>query len=247
MNHDTPAYGLWALVLVNSAVFILFAFSFFRPRTKRDWRTFGGFSAFVVALFVEMYGFPLTIYLLSGWLARRFPGIDFLSHDAGHLWYRLFGFEGNPHLNPMHILSNVVILGGFFLLASAWRGLYAAQRADTLASTGPYARIRHPQYAAFILIMFGFLLQWPTLVTLVMFPILVTVYVRLAHRGARGRRRARRDVDPLRERDAPLVPAAHGTEVFARRRAVVNRAQSVLAASMSTAASRSISFSAPRS
>ena len=185
MNHDTPAYGLWALVIINSAVFVLFAFSFFRPRTKRDWRTFGGLTAFVVALFVEMYGFPLTIYLLSGWLARRFPGVDFLSHDAGHIWYRVFGFEGDPHWNPIHILSNVVIIGGFVLLASAWRVLYAAQRAGALASTGPYARLRHPQYAAFILIMFGFLLQWPTLVTLLMFPILVTVYVRLAHREER--------------------------------------------------------------
>jgi protein-S-isoprenylcysteine O-methyltransferase Ste14 len=184
MNHtsDTPAYGLWLLVLVNSAVFILFAFSFFKPRTGRDWRTFGTFSAFLVALFAEMYGFPLTIYLLSGWLSTRFPGVDFLSHDAGHIWYRVFGFEGNPHLNPIHILSNVLIVGGFILLARAWRVLYQAQTTGALASTGPYARIRHPQYAAFMVIMVGFLLQWPTLITLVLFPILVTAYVRLARR-----------------------------------------------------------------
>src|SRR6266852_1424032 len=182
MNHenDMPAYGLWSLVFINSAIFILFAFSFFKPKTKRDWRTFGTFSAFIVALVVEMYGFPLTIYLLSGWLTQRFPGVDPFSHDFGHLWYTLLGFRGNPHLNPIHIGSNLVILGGFVLLSAAWRVLFEAQRDGKLATAGPYASVRHPQYAAFILIMFGFLLQWPTLVTLVMFAILVIVYVRLA-------------------------------------------------------------------
>ena len=184
-----PAYGLWTLVVINSAIFIMFAFSFFKPKTKRDWRTFGSFSAFIIALFVEMYGFPLTIYLFSGWLTRRFPGVDPLSHDSGHLWYTLLGFEGDPHWSPIHIASNVLILAGFFLLSAAWRVLYAAQKQGKLAQTGPYARIRHPQYAAFLVIMFGFLLQWPTLVTLAMFPILTTVYVRLARREERDVRK----------------------------------------------------------
>ena len=185
MSHDTPAYGLWPLVIINSAVFVIFAFSFFKPRTTRDWRTFGTFSAFIVALFVEMYGFPLTIYLLSGWLTRRFPGIDPLGHDAGHLWYTILGFKGNPHANPIHITSNIIIAAGFFLLASAWRVLYEAQRQGRLATSGPYARIRHPQYVAFVAIMFGFLLQWPTIFTIVMFPILVVVYAQLARREER--------------------------------------------------------------
>ena len=115
-SNSTPAYGLWTLVIINSLVFIIFAFSFAKPQSPRDWRSFGAFSAFIVALFTEMYGFPLTIYLLSGWLSTRFPGIDFFSHDAGHL----------------------------------------------------------------LEIMFGFLLQWPTLLTLVMFPILVFMYAYLA-------------------------------------------------------------------
>jgi protein-S-isoprenylcysteine O-methyltransferase Ste14 len=179
------AYGLWPLVIINTAVFLIFAFSFARPRTRRDWRSFGAFSAFLVALFTEMYGFPLTIYLLSGWLASRYPGIDLFSHNNGHLWETLLGWSGNPHRNPLHLLSDLVIGGGFILLAGAWAVLYKARRAGQLAATGLYAVIRHPQYVGFMLIMFGFLLQWPTLLTLVMFPILVTMYVRLARREER--------------------------------------------------------------
>ena len=128
-----------------------------------------------------MYGFPLTIYLLSGWLIRRYPGIDLFAHNNGHLWKTLLGAKGDPHLNVLHLLSNVFIFGGFLLLAAAWKVLYAAQVTHTLAVTGAYARVRHPQYAGFILIMLGFLLQWPTLLTLLMFPFLVAMYVHLAH------------------------------------------------------------------
>jgi protein-S-isoprenylcysteine O-methyltransferase Ste14 len=181
----SSSYGLWSLVFINSAIFIMFAFSFTRLPKGRDWRTFGTFSAFLIALFTEMYGFPLTIYLLSGWLQTRFPQLDVLSHNAGHLWNTLLGWEINPHFDPLHIVSNVLIFVGFVILAKAWRVLFDAQKEHRLATTGPYAYVRHPQYGAFVVIMFGFLLQWPTLVTLIMFPILVVVYVRLARREER--------------------------------------------------------------
>jgi protein-S-isoprenylcysteine O-methyltransferase Ste14 len=164
VNHESSAYGLWSLVIINSLVFIAFAFSFTRPHTSRDWRSFGAFGAFIVALFTEMYGFPLTIYLLSGWLGKHYPAVNFYSHDAGHLWHTLLGLKGDPHFDPVHLSSMVFIFGGFILLSTAWRVLYAAQRSGTLATTGPYARLR------------------PTLPTLAMFPILVFMYVRLAKR-----------------------------------------------------------------
>ena len=189
MDHGSaPAYGLWSLVVINSLVFIIFAFSFAKPQSSRDWRSFGAFSAFLVALFTEMYGFPLTIYLLSGWLSTRFPGIDWLSHDSGHLLETILGWKSNPHFGPFHLISNILIAAGFWLLASAWSVLYAAQRNHRLATAGAYARIRHPQYVGFILIMTGFLFQWPTLVTLAMFPVLVFMYIRLARREERDAR-----------------------------------------------------------
>ena len=174
-------YGLWFLVVFNSLLFIVFAVSFFHPHSKRDWRALGGFSAFIVALFTEMYGYPLTVYLLTGPFAGLIPGVN-LSHNAGHLWTDLIGWKGDPHLSPFHLASYLLIGSGFWLIAAAWRVLYEAQKQHRLALTGAYARIRHPQYTGLILIMVGFLVQWPTLATLVMFPVLLYIYRRLAIR-----------------------------------------------------------------
>jgi protein-S-isoprenylcysteine O-methyltransferase Ste14 len=205
MTADSaPAYGLWLLAFVNAAVFIIFALSFTKPQTPRDWRSFGAFSAFLVALFAEMYGFPLTIYLLSGWLQSAYPGVDWFSHDAGHLPEMMFGWQANPHFGPFHLLSFLLIGGGFWLLASAWPVLYEAQRSGRLATTGPYSRIRHPQYVGFVLILTGFLVQWPTILTLAMYPVLIWMYLRLARsEEAEARARFGADYDAW----ARVVPA----------------------------------------
>ena len=179
MGGDDFGGGLWVLVAINSVIFIAFAASFFHPRSRRDWRVMGTYSAFIVALFTEMYGFPLTIYLLSGWLGSSFPALV-PTHAGGHLLNDLIGWQGDPHLSPFHLASYVVMGAGIILLSRAWPVLWKAQREHRLATTGPYGAVRHPQYLGFLLIMAGLLLQWPTLLTIVMFPVLTVAYMRLA-------------------------------------------------------------------
>ena len=178
------AYGLWPLVVLDTVLVAVFAASFFHPRTGRDWRAMGAFTGFLVALFTEMYGAPLTVYLLGSWLGSRFPALR-ATHAGGHLWNDLIGWKYDPHLSPFHLASYLLIGAGFWLIAAAWRVLHHAARTGTLASTGPYAHVRHPQYGGLLLIMTGFLVQWPTIPTLAMFPVLAIVYARLARNEER--------------------------------------------------------------
>ena len=173
------SYGNWLLVLINVTIFLVFVFTGFKPRSRTDWSTFNMFAAFIVSLFAEMYGFPLTIYLLVSFFGRWFPNLNF-THSSGHLLIDLFGFKGDPHTNFIHLLSNIFIFGGLVLLSNAWKILYRANQKDKIADSGIYRYVRHPQYTAFILIIFGFLLQWPTIITLTMAPILIFRYIRLS-------------------------------------------------------------------
>ncbi|MCL5797365.1 MAG: isoprenylcysteine carboxylmethyltransferase family protein [Patescibacteria group bacterium] len=175
MEYD---YGNWLLVLFNIVLFLYFIKSAFKPRTKTDWTTFRYFGAFIVALFAEMYGFPLTIYLLTSYFGNRL-GLDF-THNNGHILNTLLGLKGDPHFNILHIASYALIIGGLVLLGKAWEVLYKAVKQNKLATDSVYKYLRHPQYLAFILIIFGFLIQWPTIITLLMAPILILRYIRLA-------------------------------------------------------------------
>lgn len=214
-------YGLWPLVVLNTVVVAVFAASFFHPRTGRDWRVMGGFTAFLAALFTEMYGAPLTVYLLGSWLGSRFPQLR-ATHAGGHLWNDLIGWKYDPHLSPFHLASYLLIGAGFWLIAAAWRMLHQAAREGTLAADGPYASVRHPQYDGLPLIMTGFLLQWPTIPTLAMFPVLVVVYLRLARREEREvAGRLGEAWAAYAARTPGFIPAAirHPVQVLARRSA----------------------------
>jgi protein-S-isoprenylcysteine O-methyltransferase Ste14 len=177
------AYGLWPLVLINVALFVGFLLSFAKPDTKAEWRSLGLFSSFIVALFVEMYGFPLTIYLLISWLGDKYPATNPFSHENGHLLGVFFGIRSD-HGTFLHLLSNVLIIGGAVVIARGWAAIHRAA-GQPVTLEGPYKYVRHPQYAGFIAVIVGFLIQWPTFVTVLMAPVLIIRYVLLAQKEER--------------------------------------------------------------
>lgn len=173
------ANELLLLVVLNTLILLFFAFSFTKVRGG-NWRSLGVLPAFLVALFAEMYGFPLTIYVASGWLANRYPQVDPFAYSAGQFWHTLLGPSGASLRYSVYLVSYILVASGFLLIAYAWRVLHEAQRANILARSGPYSYVRHPQYVGFVLVMLGVLLAWPALSTLIMFPIMTLMYVRLA-------------------------------------------------------------------
>lgn len=181
--HGESDYGLWGLVFINSAIFIFFCIQLCKTAIKDRLEKLGGFFRFYIC-FVHRNVWVSTHHLFFVRLVNRaLPKHRFFfAHENGHLLRTILGLEGDAHWSILHIISNVLIVAGFFILSSAWNVLHHAQKNHSLANTGWYARCRHPQYLAFIIIMFGFLLQWPTIPTLIMFPILTLVYIRLAKR-----------------------------------------------------------------
>lgn len=173
------AYGFWSLVIVNIGLFAFFIISFLAPIKKRDWRSMGATLAFFVALFTEMYGFPLTIYLLTGLLGSKYPVLNPFSHASGHLWLAFLG-GGTIMMAVIHIISNAMVIIGFAVMWKGWKLIHGAK--GELVTDGPYGYVRHPQYSGLFIIMIGMLIQWPTLITALMFPVLFVVYYRLSKR-----------------------------------------------------------------
>lgn len=157
-----------------------FAYSFLGPARRCEWRSLGVFSAFVVALYVEMYGFPLTIYVLTA-LLGQLPVPEPFAHMSGNLWATLV--LDQRMAGPLMLVGGLMSVAGAVIVGVAWKWVYRAQ--GTLVTAGPYAVVRHPQYSALFLVILGALVQWPTILTLIMAPVLVVAYVRLAWREER--------------------------------------------------------------
>lgn len=168
---NTYDYGMWGLVLLNSTLFLLFMFTFLRLWKKREWRSLGVASAFIVALFTEMYG-------LTGVLGARYPALQPFSHARGHLLATLF--LGEKWTLVVCQVGSLLMLGGMALVAVGWWQIYRAQ--GELVTGGIYRYLRHPQYLGLIIFAVGLIVQWPTIAGLLMFPLMVLAYVRLARR-----------------------------------------------------------------
>ena len=176
---ESYAYGMWPAAAISVGIFIFFTLSYLRPKKRWEWRSMGAFSAFVVALFTEMYGFPLTIYILTSTLGSRYPVIDPFTHVNGHLWVALAG--GSMYVwGLVMLLSWAAIIGGLVIMSKAWKQIHGAK--GELVTSGLYGRVRHPQYLGLFLITVGMLIQWPTIITAAMWPILMFMYYRLTRR-----------------------------------------------------------------
>lgn len=177
MSGFTSHYGHWALVVIMVVAASWVVYRYLAPKSWREWSGAGMLQAFIIALYAEMYGFPLTIYLLTGFLGIDLP----LTSFSGHLWATLLGYGPVGAMIEM-LLGYALVIAGLTLLVGGWRQVYRASREERLATDGLYGVVRHPQYTGIMLAVLGQIVHWPTILTLLLFPVIIALYAWLARK-----------------------------------------------------------------
>ncbi len=208
-------YGMWPAAIFSIGLVFFFVGSFMLPTRRREWRSMGLFAAWIVALFTEMYGIPLTIYVLTSFLGRAYPVLNPFSHQNGHLLVALAG-GSNFVWGAVMIFSSALFFVGITIMSRAWRLVHRGGGA--LVTEGPYRRVRHPQYAALFLVIIGLLVQWPTIVSVAMAPFLFWSYIRLARREEIEIERLYPETFPVYKERVPAFLPRFSLSSFLRRR-----------------------------
>lgn len=176
MDENIAHSGVWVMALIMIVVASWFLYKYLAPKSWREWAGAGVIQAFIIALYAEMYGFPLTIYLLA-----RFGGLDRTDLNA-NLWSSLMGM-GETGMMISMILGYGLLFSGIGLFFQGWRQVYKARQENKLVTGGLYALSRHPQYTGLFIALFGEgVVHWPTLFSIGLLPLIVFIYYRLSLR-----------------------------------------------------------------